>query len=517
MGLALIAKWKNLKSTYKLAFLSTMLIGLLVHFYKFTNTLLNHDSLYHFYTPQNMTASGRWFLSTACGISSYYDLPWVNGILSLFYIALTAVILVALFRIVNPIVILLTAGLLVTFPGTTETLFFNFTADGFFLAMLLAAFGAYLIRIKDTPTKWQECLLSAICLCLSCGIYQAYVSFALILSLCHLVYELLENRHSDKAYLHWIRRQVLTYSAAMIAYFLIWKLCLHVQGIVPNDYQGISQVASFHLDSPVQGLMNAVKFFILFFVQWNVLEHGFTLYSILHILFLIVMVLGILYAVIRTRLYKRKLHLVLFCLAAVALVPFSCIWCIISTTVNYRPMMLLCFVLLFILTAIVYDRWFKPKWSNLAGLLLTLIILHNGLLANISYYNMHLCNERTYAESVQLMTRINHYTSEYDIAQIAIMGNRRLDVQLLFWNEDTKSQTRNAATHILATGLETTLLFDEPHTMFYLQNIHGLDIPFDTETDYSQYPAVQSMECWPSESSFLVIDNTLIIKIGPTP
>ena len=229
------------------------------------------------------------------------------------------------------------------------------------------------------------------------------------------------------------------------------------------------------------------------------------------------MVLGILYAVIRTRLYKRKLHLVLFCLAAVALVPFSCIWCIISTTVNYRPMMLLCFVLLFILTAIVYDRWFKPKWSNLAGLLLTLIILHNGLLANISYYNMHLCNERTYAESVQLMTRINHYTSEYDIAQIAIMGNRRLDVQLLFWNEDTKSQTRNAATHILATGLETTLLFDEPHTMFYLQNIHGLDIPFDTETDYSQYPAVQSMECWPSESSFLVIDNTLIIKIGPTP
>lgn len=148
MGHGLIERYKTIKPAYKIAFFSTILIGLLVHFYKFSNTLLNHDSLYNFYSDQNVLGSGRWFLSIACGLSSYYDLPWINGFLSIFYIALTVVVIVALFRIENPIVIILISGLLVSFPGTTETFFFNFTADGFFMAMLLAAAGVYLSRIR---------------------------------------------------------------------------------------------------------------------------------------------------------------------------------------------------------------------------------------------------------------------------------------------------------------------------------------------------------------------------------
>ena len=82
MGENLIAFYKEkVKREWKIAFLAAFLGCLLVHIFKFTNTLPNHDSLYNVYADQNVTGSGRWFLQYACGISSYFDLPWMNGLL----------------------------------------------------------------------------------------------------------------------------------------------------------------------------------------------------------------------------------------------------------------------------------------------------------------------------------------------------------------------------------------------------------------------------------------------------
>ena len=78
MGIQLLNYYKNnIKRTWKIAFFSAFVLFLLVHLYKITNTLPNHDSYFNVYTNQDMTRSGRWFLRFACGISSYYDLDWV--------------------------------------------------------------------------------------------------------------------------------------------------------------------------------------------------------------------------------------------------------------------------------------------------------------------------------------------------------------------------------------------------------------------------------------------------------
>ncbi len=182
MGTSLLYFYKNkVKPQWKFAFGSTFLVALLIHFYKFSNTLLNHDSLFNFYSDQNMVGSGRWFLSVTCRVSSYFDLPWVIGLLSVIYIALTVVVIIELFQVKNPIVILLIGGLTSAFPGITETFYFEFTADGYMLAMLLAALAVYHSNFEHTG--WKTTLLSIVFICLSCGIYQAYVSFALLLTL----------------------------------------------------------------------------------------------------------------------------------------------------------------------------------------------------------------------------------------------------------------------------------------------------------------------------------------------
>lgn len=225
MGLSLINQYKKTSSAFKTAFYATIIIGLIVHLFKFSNVLLNHDSLYNFYSTQNAVGSGRWFLCVACSLSSYFDLPWISGLLSLLYAAVTMVIIVALFHIENPFVIILSSGLLITFPGITETFFFSFTSDGYMLAMLLATLSIYLSRI-DNHTSIAKSVASGVCICLSCGIYQAYVPFALILAVCHLVYEMMENRHETRFILQWIGRQILIFAGAMAVYYFFWKLCM---------------------------------------------------------------------------------------------------------------------------------------------------------------------------------------------------------------------------------------------------------------------------------------------------
>ena len=89
-----------------------------------------------------MVTSGRWFLTVACGISSYFDLKWVNGVLSLLYLALSAVVLVKFFEVKSKIVMGIISALLVTFPAVCATFAYMYTADGYFLALWFAFLSA---------------------------------------------------------------------------------------------------------------------------------------------------------------------------------------------------------------------------------------------------------------------------------------------------------------------------------------------------------------------------------------
>lgn len=58
MGESFITLYREkVKRSWKTAFYGTFLACLLIHIYKFTNTLPNHDSFYSVYFDQDMTIS----------------------------------------------------------------------------------------------------------------------------------------------------------------------------------------------------------------------------------------------------------------------------------------------------------------------------------------------------------------------------------------------------------------------------------------------------------------------------
>ena len=516
MGEAILNFYNSkIKKQYKIAFISSFFISLMIHLYKFANTLPNRDSLYNYYSDQNVLQAGRWALSWACGISSYYDLPWVNGLMSCFFLALTVVVIVSLLRIKNPVLIVLTGALLAAAPATTETFYFLFTADGYMLSMFLAALGVYLSRIDEKRDLYQ--LAAVICICVSCGIYQAYVSFALILSVCCFIRELFAGNHDKKTCERWVLRQILIYVIALVSYYMIWKWSMLLSNVLPTHYQGISQVGQVSFGLFVNGAIRAVKTTVLYFLQWNILEKGISFYCALSLFLFIAFIGGVVIAFVKSKLWTRKWAVVFLALCLLSIAPFACIWHFTSDFVRYRVMMLQSLTLLFVLVGVLWEEWGNTVGKNIICIFLFLMVFNNALLANISYYYMNLCYERTYADGLEMMIKIHNFKDKYDFTKIAVLGNRRYELQTKNIDPQFKKLQTYGKLHSLNILQEKTLLYDSDHTTKFLQVTFGLDLKV---VDFVQRNAmldtekVRNMGRWPAGNSMAVMRDTLVIKLS---
>lgn len=509
MGNELISFCKErVKEEWKIAFFSTFICFLLIHLYKITNYLPNHDTLYNFYSTQNITASGRWFLQYACGISSYFDLPWVNGVLCAVYLGITTAVIVELLSIRSPVVIALTGMVLAGSPSTTEMLFFGYTADGYLLGLLMGAVSACLSCREGHLGHY---FLSGLLLCLSCAIYQSSVSFAIMLCISYLLLKLLDNEVSVVASWKWIGRHVILYAASMASYYVIWKLSLHFSGSSATSYQGIDSVGSISLSTLIGSAVSSVSNLALYFVEWNILEHPVSLYAVLNIVFLVCFAAIILMVFAKTGIHRSpaRLLMVLFCLAAT--VPALYVWCFLAPTVTYRPMMLHGICLYFTLALILFDKWCTPRVSTLFAVLITAVVFNYAIMANSSYFWLNKCYEKTYYRGTALMdTVVSAQQQNGEIANVAFVGNRTDEVY-----SDDSIFTRRV--HILSMCLETDLLYDHIHTYLFLENTFGLELPDVSEQQLAELEAlvpVRNMPTWPAEGSCQVIGDTLVIKIG---
>lgn len=541
MGEGLIQFYqRKIRKNWKIAFFSAFAIGLLVHMYKFTNTLLGHDSLFNIYSTQNVVRSGRWFLAVACSLSSFFDLPWVNGVLSLIWIGVAAALIVDIFQIENQVLILLTGGLLVTFPAITQTFYFEYTADGYMLSMVLAALTVRFSTIGER--RKSHLFLSFCCITLTCGIYQAYVSFALVLSLCYFMMELLENRYEKKLYTLWIRNQVLIYGLGMAAYYLIWQIAMACQGnLQPNHYLGIESIGQMGPILILDAVKRTIVSFVSVFMVWNFLQRGLTMYTVLNILFLMAAAYIVFTAVRRSRLYARKGHMFLF-LLCMAAIPFAVfIWFFTSPGVQYGTRMEQSVCLLYILTGILADRWMKPGKSDMAALLLAVIIFNNGVTANMMYQYMHRCYEESYATGVEIATHI-HLLDDGTQKGIVIVG-------LTPWFSDEEYKSGSGIKELaLLKSIYNNLFSAGSCPALFLSEVIGLELSYYRINPETEIPPVDvgsnnwpvsggwtwrfplageevkekmieteqvaGMPVWPAADSIQVIDDLIVIKLS---
>ena len=501
---------KNVKKEWKIAFWSAFILCLLVHLYKFGNTLINHDSLYNVYSPQNIVASGRWFLRYACGISSYFDLPWLNGLLSTLYLALAAGFIAALFDLKNPVVIVLSSAILAASPCTTETFFFSYTADGYMMGLMFSAAAAVLICKTEKLRFW---VLGGVLICLATGIYQSCLSFAMLLSAAWLVLELLSERKSVKQAWAWIGKNVLLYGAALAAYYIIWKLALHFYGLAAVSYQGIDNVGRVGFSTIIHGAIDSVANLLLLLIERNFFKYPITPYTLFNLIWMAAFIGILIAALIKSKAVRKASRLLTVLVILGACVPVLSIWEFTSDTVYYRPMMLHGVCVFYILSLILFDRWAKPGKSTVFGLFMAAVVFNFAIVANISYFYMEKSYEKTYYMGSQMMNEIEQLCAEQEepISSIAILGDRHEAASLVNTYPAAKAQ-------IVVRYLEQDILLDSDHAYLVLENLFGLKLPQATTEQLealARDPAIQALPAWPNRDCMTIVDNVLVVVMSP--
>ena len=463
----------------------------------------NHDGLDSLYFDQNMITSGRWFLTVACGFSSYYTIPWVIGVLGLLFLGLTAVALTELLEVKHTAAIVLISGLLVSFPALASTFAYVYTMDGYMLALLLAV--AAVLCTK----KWEKGFIGgAFCLAFSVGTYQAYLPFAILLCL----YEVIlifggEGKFREKIKI--ALRYLYMGALGMLLYYIILRLLLLIQGKELASYQGISGGLSGSESRSGIGLdtiLHMYRDFVSFTVKGNVLfQNPFSLVALLALCALTLFAACRL--CLQRKVWKNPFFFVIIAIAALAAPAATNIILLISPDVTYHLLMRYQWVVyLILMTAFVSRFGGKTEWIGMFAAFV--LVFHYALTDNIGYTNLQRRYEKTYAYCVRLLDRIEQTEGYYQgipVAMVGVVGYVPYPV-----TDITLPVTANM------TGLSgDTLLYTGENYELFIRNYLGASLniltPEEMQDIYFSEEYIE-MESFPAASSVKLVDGIIYVK-----
>ena len=503
----------KLDRRHLIAFLAAVACGLLIHLPVMLSDWPNHDGLASMYFDQNMITSGRWFLTVACGFSSYFTVPWIIGLLGTLLLGLTSAALAELFEIKSGFSAALLGALLVSFPALASTYAYVFTLDGYMMALLLAVLSVLLTK-KST----LGFLPGAVCLAFSLGIYQAYLPFAILLCVYQVVLLLADGRAKadGKGTLLKIGNYLEMGILGFGLYYLILQLLLAVQGKKLASYQGIGEAGS----AQGEGFLSTIKAIYVDFFQFTLRGH-ILWQNVFSGAALLLLALLFAYAVIRMAnkngwWKKPGFYGVLLLLVVVLPVCTSCIR-LVSPGLTYHLLMRYQWVLYPIAALAFCDRYLEgigreEAFSALAQWLLlgttVVLIFCYGLLDNIGYSNLQKKYEKTYAYCVRLLDRIEQTEGYYQgipVALIGVIGDKEFPSTDL-----TTSVTGNMI------GLSgDVLLYTGANYESFIKNYLGSTLNVvDVETMGEIYYTDEyiAMDSFPGPNSTKVVNGILYVK-----
>ena len=479
-------------------FFTAIILGLCTHLPIMLSDIPNHDGLASIYFDQNMTISGRWFLSIACGFSSYYALPWLIGVFSIIILAVTAVVLVEVLEIEKISGGVITAGLLVTFPVLTSTFAYVFTMDGYMLAVLLAVLSVYLVEKK----KWGF-VLGGIALAFSMGIYQAYLPIAMLLCLYKVMLLMISEKNAkDKV------KSIFNYAymgfVGVGLYYVIMKLSLWFDGSKLGEYQGGNQGAS----AMQGGVWEIYKDFFEFAVKGKVLVNN--LYSIAALMIVVILCAGVFIHLCISRKWYRKGWIYVAVISFAVIIPVvSNAILLILPNVTYHTLMRYQYVILLMMAVAFIQKYTNNKITSVILCAAALVLIFNYVITdNIAYSNLEKKYEKTYAYCLRLADRMEQTEGYYQgipIAMIGVISDEQYPVT---------DVTKDVTSKLLGITGDYLLYTSENYKAFF-ENYMGVTInlvPQEDMLDIYNSKEYWEMNSFPAKDSMQVVDGILYIK-----
>ncbi len=512
--------YARVSAAEKAAAISAFVCGLVAHMYMFTNKLPNHDDMRYSFSYSNlvddvMNSNSRWGQPFLSRISGIWSTPWLIGVLSLLFIALSAVLVVKLLKVKSATCAALIGCVMVTFPVTTAIFGYMMTADTYFLSLFLSCAAAYLLT-KKNPVFFG---ISVLCFTVSLSIYQAFLPFALSLFCVYLVREMLETRDNRRVLLSFLK---LALSSALgLALYLLAARLLGAVGSRLDDQKttGLRDI----FDRIALGFRDLFGYF--FKDEYNVTSKYFCIaFAVLSVISVVLLLL----VVRRNRL--RPTHILLLALLLLAFFgAMISIYVIVSETVH--SLMVYAFVMLPIAFVVILDVWtdglaFPEKLPSRltaigASLLVALLCWNFAITSNHDYLRMELTFRQTYAYSVRLIERIEDtegYTKDIPIAFIGApsMEADNAELYAYLWGEGSLQITGSLSPDSLLAYSATDY---SPYRYFLSQylgwdhEIYRVYPPYNDNVPAAAVVA-KELEVYPQANSTCVQDGVLFVRFS---
>lgn len=514
---AVRALWKRVPDYIRWSFFAALITGFLTHMFVITNKLVNHDDTMHLFSATYGTPSGRWFLPTVLQWDGNFSIPWLIGVLSLLFLAVTVCVTVCLLRVRKPVSCVVVAALMTAFPTIASTFSYMFTSDAYFFGTMLAALGAY------TAVRFPRAgiVAGAAFITLSMGIYQSYFPVAAALMVGAMLFETLDGQKTFRQLVFRGIQLVATLGLAMAAYIVLVKITTRDVGLV--DYMGISTMGQLSLsDIPVlilQCYREHIDFFLsnsqlfhLRYVRWLFLLAGFAATVLLVWL-----------------LRKAKLGGLRTALAVVlvALYPLACNLIYIMTSGGKVHTLMIYGTVLLPVAAValgdyagtVLERHNAPS-RNLRCLLSWVIVASMAaasysyaIVDNKAYLKLHVTYEQGMAYSTRLLSAIERcdgYTTGMPV--VLINSNAYTGDLYPVNNLNEVSMTGVIGLADLRTS------YNYNYFLRYYLGYTGAVYLTGSEraAELEDHPAVREMPVYPSDGGVRIIDGTVVVKLGPT-
>ena len=508
---------KTLKKLYsyilpqwKVCFFASVIAGLLAHLYKITSWLPNWDSLVFRYDSQNMIGLGRWFLPVVCSVSSFYDLPFLNGLFAILFHALGAVMICRILNIRKKVSAALIGAIIVSFPTVTSVLMYNYVADGYGFSFFLSVLAAYFMT-KQKPGY----ILSSLLIALSVGIYQAYITVTIMLVLLKLIDELVYNANSCSCVIKKALHALFSGAIGIILYALILKLSLSIFSAELLDYQGINEASSLSGIDFAASLYRIKETFINCFFDFS---EGLNIFVFLNIFVLIFTLVYYIKHIIKSVLYKKPLNILLLLILGVMLIFGAGALAFINAGVDYHNLMLMGYCVFYLFFLIIYERGEErsEKHSSLKCWIVLItalaIILNQVVIANVSYHKAQIAYEKSYGMLIRIANRIEETPDSENCEKIlvigALSGSEAYSVNL------TPDITGITDGYILRADDETV---GQSVLTSALNDYCGKSYSFISGTEKDEFmkkEEIKAMPLWPLKGSVAVLDDTVIIKLS---
>lgn len=238
----------------KQSFLYTFILGLIAHGYSFMNMMVSHDSLNDFYAtnPWIKSEFGRIYYSIYITLTrGRIVVPWLIGVFALIWISIAVYYVLQMFEIKKSSMRFLVAGIFVCNPtvyALAATYIHDLDAD--MLAMMLSVVSAFLwyrgVGKKEKSTSVLYMFAGAVILSISMGIYQSYISLAIILIMLISIKSILENQNFLEVVKKGIQGIVMIMSSA-IFYMLEVKIFSLLTGVAPMERDTYNSLGNIEL------------------------------------------------------------------------------------------------------------------------------------------------------------------------------------------------------------------------------------------------------------------------------